>query len=180
MKYLIMCEGPNELEIINILLENNMLICREDDLLGLRPYHARQIDKSALVKTELNMYTGEPLSILRIGDTQSDELRIPKEYADKINANAIRRYCTKPELEMLLIISEGMQKEYEKRKSDMKPKDFAKHHIKYGRLKYNNSSAFFRDYYGNNPELLKQAIINYRTLNGAHRKDELYLADLLL
>ena len=24
------------------------------------------------------------------------------------------------------------------------------------------------------------AIINYRTLNGAHRKDELYLADLLI
>ena len=38
MKYLIMCEGPNEREIINILLENDLLKFTEDDLLGLTPY----------------------------------------------------------------------------------------------------------------------------------------------
>jgi len=42
MKLLIMCEGPNEKEIINILLQNNCLKFTEDDLLGLTPYHARQ------------------------------------------------------------------------------------------------------------------------------------------
>ena len=41
MKYLIMCEGPNELEIIRILLEYDKLIFTEDDLLNLVPYHAR-------------------------------------------------------------------------------------------------------------------------------------------
>ena len=35
MKRLIMCEGPNELEIIRILLNNNKLIFGEDDLIGL-------------------------------------------------------------------------------------------------------------------------------------------------
>lgn len=35
MKYLIMCEGPNELEIIKILLENHLFLFTEDDLLGL-------------------------------------------------------------------------------------------------------------------------------------------------
>ena len=34
MKRLIMCEGPNELEIIRILLNNNKLIFGEDDLIG--------------------------------------------------------------------------------------------------------------------------------------------------
>lgn len=38
MKLLIMCEGPNELEIVRILLENNCLKFTEDDLLGLTPY----------------------------------------------------------------------------------------------------------------------------------------------
>ena len=38
-----MCEGPNELEIIRMLLENDKLIFTEDDLLNLVPYHARQI-----------------------------------------------------------------------------------------------------------------------------------------
>ena len=32
-----MCEGPNEREIINILLENDLLKFTEDDLLGLTP-----------------------------------------------------------------------------------------------------------------------------------------------
>lgn len=35
MKYLIMCEGPNELEIINILLDNDLLKISRDDLLNL-------------------------------------------------------------------------------------------------------------------------------------------------
>ena len=35
MKRLIMCEGPNELEIIRILLNNNKRIFGEDDLIGL-------------------------------------------------------------------------------------------------------------------------------------------------
>ena len=56
MKYLIMCEGSNEKEIIDILLENDRLIYTEDDLLGLTTYHARQITKSAQVRTELNIY----------------------------------------------------------------------------------------------------------------------------
>lgn len=47
MRYLIMCEGPNEKEIINILLENDCLgnnafgRITENELLGLTVYHAR-------------------------------------------------------------------------------------------------------------------------------------------
>lgn len=43
---LIMCEGPNELEIMRILIRNDKLIFGEDDLLGLTPYHARQLSNS--------------------------------------------------------------------------------------------------------------------------------------
>ena len=43
MKRLIMCEGPNELAVMRILLDNDKLTFTEDDLLGLTPYHARQI-----------------------------------------------------------------------------------------------------------------------------------------
>ena len=52
MKRLIMCEGPNELTLINILLENDALVFSEDDLLGLTAYHARQIKTNAQVSTE--------------------------------------------------------------------------------------------------------------------------------
>ena len=82
MKLLIMCEGPNEKEIIRILLENDCLIFTEDDLLGLTPYHARQIKTSAQVRTELNLYPGQ-VKVLRIGDKQSDVLKIPAENINK-------------------------------------------------------------------------------------------------
>lgn len=59
MKYLIMCKGPNEKAIIDILLQNDCLNFTEDDLLGLTSYHARQIKTSAQVRTELNIYPGE-------------------------------------------------------------------------------------------------------------------------
>ena len=177
MKRLIMCEGPNELGIMRILLENDKLIFGEDDLIGLEPYHARQIVSNGQVKTQLNMYPGNDVLVMRIGDVQNETLKVPNDYKTKI-VN-IEKYCTKPELEMLLIISEGLVAEFEKTKSSISPKEFAKKHIKCGRKKYDNSTQFYVDYYGSDPDALVQAIKEYKRIKGSHKKDELYLADLL-
>ncbi len=176
MKYLIMCEGPNELEVIKILLENDCFTFSMDDLLGLVSYHARQIKGSGQVQTALNMYPGKVV-ILRIGDKLSDKLVIPKEYKDKIIS--VEKYCTKPELEILLIISENMTMEFEKVKSKKKAKTFAKENIRCGRKPYKNDTAFYRNYYGSNIQLLVNSIKDYRKYQGAHKKDEHYLAELL-
>lgn len=176
MKILIMCEGPNELAIVKLLLENNKFKFTNDDLVTLTPFHARQLTSSTAVKTALNLYKGL-FKIFRIGDTLTDKLQIPKEYAERVIS--VEKYCTKPELEILLIISEGLEKEFNKFKSYSSPKDFAKVHIKYNRKKYNNSTAFYIDYYGDNIEALVASIKNYKQTHGAHRNDELYLADLL-
>lgn len=176
MKYLIMCEGPNEKEIIDILLENDCLSIKENDLLGLTPFHARQIRTSAQVRTELNIYPDD-VKILRIGDKQSDKLIIPAEYKDKIIS--VEKYCTKPELEMLLIIAEQMISEFNKVKSSISPKEFAKEHIKCGKHKYDNSTSFYKEYFSDNPQLLVKCIKEYKCHNGSHGKDEKYLADLL-
>lgn len=90
MKYLIMCEGPNELEVVKLLLENDCFIFTMD-----------------------------------------------------------------------------------------KAKTFAKENIKCGRKAYKNDTAFYRDYYGNNIPLLVNSIKQYRQHQGAHKKDEHYLAELL-
>ena len=172
-----MCEGPNELKIMRLLLENDALIFREDDLLGLTAYHARQIRSSTQVRTALNLYPGKDVLILRIGDKQTDKLTIPVDYKEKITG--IEKYCTMPELEMLLIISEGLVKEFEKVKSKTSPKSFAKANIVYNRKRYDNSTQFFADYYGGDCGKLIAAIREYKQINGSHRKDELYLADLL-
>jgi hypothetical protein len=176
MKYLIMCEGPNELEVIKILLRHDCLKLTEDDLLGLVPYHARQIKSSGIVQTALNMYPGE-VTVLRIGDKLNERLQIPAEYQEKITV--VEKYCTKPELEMLLIISEGLTKKFDKVKSKEKAKTFAKNNIKCGRRPYKNDTSFYTAYYDSNPDLLVQSIKEYRHIKGSHAKDEHYLAELL-
>ena len=105
------------------------------------------------------------------------EVAIPVDYKEKITG--IEKYCTMPELEMLLIISEGLVKEFEKVKSKTSPKSFAKANIVYNRKRYDNSTQFFADYYGSDCGKLIAAIREYKQINGSHRKDELYLADLL-
>lgn len=176
MKLLIMCEGPNELEVIRILLENDKLKCSADDLLNLVPYHARQITSSTVVQTAMKLYPGE-VKVLRIGDTLKDELKIPKDYKDRIVE--VEKYCTKPELEMLFIIAEQMESEFEKVKSTTSPKTFSKEHIVYNRRRYDNSTSYYRHYFGDRAELLVESIKRYKQLKGKHQRGELYLADLL-
>ncbi len=176
MKYLVMCEGPNELEVIKILLRHNCLKFTEDDLLGLVPYHARQIKNSGIVQAALNIYPGKVV-ILRIGDKLNEKLCIPKKYQEKIVS--VEKYCTKPELEILLIISEGLEKEFEKVKSKEKAKSFAKKNIRCGRRQYKNDTAFYTEYYGNNAKALVSSIKKYKHIKKSHNQDEHYLADLL-
>ena len=178
MKRLIMCEGPNELMIMRILLDYHCLVFGENELIGLTPYHARQIKGNAQVRTELNLYPGRDVLIMRIGDKLGEKLSIPGEYKDKIVG--VEKYCTKPELEILLILSEELLSEFEKVKSTVSPKSFAKQNIKLGRKRYDNSTKFFEEYYGKCPERLVGAIQAYKRTHGAHKKDELYLADLLV
>ena len=176
MKRLIICEGPNELCIMRILLNNDKLIFGDDELIGLTPYFARQLN-NATVKNELDIYPGKDVVVMRVGDVQNENLKIPEDYSEKIIR--VEKYCTKPELEMLLIISEGKVAEFEKTKSTISPKEYAKTHIRFGKKKYDNSTQFFMDYYGSDPDSLVEAIREYKRIKGAHKKGELYLADLL-
>lgn len=175
MKILIMCEGPNELKIINLLLDNNKLKFSLNDLLDMRPFHARQLNSPQL-KPALNAYHGE-IIIYRIGDNMTDALKIPKELASTIIEQ--RKFCTKPELEMLLIIAENKSKAYEKVKSKQKPKDFCKQSIKFNNKKYDNSTAFFENYFKHRIDLLIYAITEYRRTHTKHNSNEEYLFDLL-
>lgn len=43
MKYLLMCEGPNEACILNMLIQNNLLTIDIEDILGSQAYHARNL-----------------------------------------------------------------------------------------------------------------------------------------
>ena len=177
MRILLMCEGQNEEVLLNCLLDTDSLCFTRDDLIGRRPYPIRQLTNPT-IKAELKHY-GLPVKVYRVGDKQNDKLNIPNELKNIITRNNIFKYCTKPELEMLLIISEGLEKDYEKVKSELSPKSFSKKNIKYNGRKYDQSSEFLKMYYsGNNIKRLINSIKKYKSYK-KHNKDELYLADLL-
>jgi hypothetical protein len=178
MRILVLCEGQNEEVIINLLLDSNSLIFTRDDLIGRRIYAIRQLD-NPFIKTELKHY-GEMVKVFRIGDKQTDSLLIPKELKGIINKSEIYKYCTKPEFEILLIINENLEKEYEKTKSKKSPKAFSKEYIKYNGIKYDQTKEFSEMYYGGkNINKLIFNIKKYKSYKRKHNKDELYLADLL-
>ena len=107
MKFLVMCEGPNEKAIVDMLLDAECLEFTRDDLVNLTVYHARQLT-APIIKTALSIYTDE-FQVYRIGDSMTDKLPVPADYKDRIKG--VRKFCTKPELEMLLIIAEGKEAE---------------------------------------------------------------------
>ena len=104
----------------------------------------------------------------------TDKLPVPADYKDRIKG--VRKFCTKPELEMLLIIAEGKVKAGKHR---MKPKDFCKANVVHNRKRYDNSTQFYKDYFGSDIETLVEVIEKYKQSHGAHKKDEEYLANLL-
>ncbi len=175
MKILIMCEGPNELKVINLLLDNDKLSFTRDDLLDMRPFHVRQLDAPQL-KPSLDAYHGE-IRVYRIGDKLSDKLKVPKELSTKITEQ--RKFCTKPELEMLFILAENRLPDFEKVKSKQKPKIFCKHNVVFNRKRYDNSTAFYDLYFDGRIDLLVNAITEYHRTHGKHKPDEEYLYDLL-
>jgi hypothetical protein len=173
-----MCEGQNEETLLNILLSINALNFTRDDLIGRRPYPIRQLSNPT-IKTELKHY-GLLVKVYRVGDKQNDKLTIPRDLKEIISKDEIYKYCTKPELEMLLILNEGLEHEYEKVKSFESPKSFAKENIKLNGRKYDQSSDFLEEYYGGkNTKKLIDNIKKYKNYKKQHEKDELYLADLL-
>ncbi len=146
MRILLMCEGQNEEVLLNLLLDANALCFTRNDLIGRRPYPIRQLSNPT-IKSELKHYN-QPVKIYRVGDKQSDKLTIPSDLKSIVSNKEIYKYCTKPELEILLILNEGLEKEYEKVKSFQSPKVFAKKNIKYNGKKYDQSSEFLKEYYG--------------------------------
>ena len=134
MRYLIMCEGTNEEKLVELLLDNNKLKIKRSELIGLKPYNIRQLNNPTIIN-ELIRY-GERVIVYRIGDTQKDKLKIPIILKNIISSKDIYKYCTKPELEILLIINEELYQDY--LKSKKRPKDYAKEKITYNKKKITN------------------------------------------
>ena len=160
------CEGPSEVQLIVILIENGDLIFTFDDILDNRPIHMRQ-PKTVLPLINI-LPPDEEIVFYRIGDTQREDFDI--SCLDQIRSEhvTVKKVCTKPEIEILIIINEHLYEEYMKVKSKMSPKQFVKAYIP----GYTN----FYDYISDHN--MVWSIKEYKRIK-QNDKDELYLSDLL-
>jgi len=174
MKYLILLEGNTEKAFIELLMDRGLFKINVDDMLDLRPHQKRQLDTylHAMIR-QLNK--DEKVKIMRIGDKLTDKLRIPKDIKEKIHSE--EKYCTKPEFEMLIILAEGLYDEYQKVKSSVKPKVYAKQNIKKNGKRYDNTQNWIHEFF---IDINVIEVLNKYTQTIKHAKDEKYLLELII
>ena len=161
------CEGSAERAIIKILLDKNRLIFTWDDLLDgeiLRCRNAKKFEEQHLRKGFTDRIT-----VLRVLDSRREEFKLSKAYASKIY---VVNVITAPEIEMLVIFTEGKYEEY--KKSKKKPSAFCKEDLRIADVK---STHFVESYFADINVLIK-AIREYQRVSRIQR-GEYALADLL-
>ncbi len=161
------CEGSAERAVIGVLLDSNCLIFTWDDLLEgelLRCRNAKKFEEQYLRKG----FSGK-ITVLRVLDSRRENFNLSKAYAGKID---VINVITAPEIEMLVIFSEGKYDEY--KKSKKKPSIFCKEDLKMPNVK---NSRFVESYFAD-VEKLTDAIYEYRRVSDI-RTGEYTLADLL-
>ena len=154
------CEGSAESAIIDILVDNNLLIFSREEMLDesvIRCRSAKRFEERYLRKG-----FDDQVSVIRILDSRREDFRLSKAYEHKVD---VINVITAPEIEMLIIHSEGA---YDKFKRSGKT-DLRMHDVK--------SYDFVKDYFSN-PQTLISAIKEYRRTANIP-KGEYSLSDLL-
>ena len=163
------CEGNAESSILNMLIDADKLIFTRNDLLDgevLRCRNDRTFEDKHLGKG-----FSKKIVVYRILDSRREEFRLRKVYKSKVD---VINVITAPEIEMLIIIKEGMYSEYCKVKSNIKPSDFCKDRLKIPSVK---TKEFIERYFKDINDLMF-TIKEYKRLSNIP-KNEVCLADLL-
>lgn len=146
-----LCEGSMEQAIIEILLDNNRLIFKRDDLLDgevLRCRSAKNFERDHLKK-----WKNQQITVYRILDSVNENFKLSGPYAKHVNVVNI---ITAPEIEMLVIHAEGKYDDYSRK--HMKPSDYVKQHLKFGKIKsYEFAKSYFADV-----DVLVDAILQHK------------------
>lgn len=147
------CEGAGEAAIIDILVDNDLLIFKREEMLDekvIRIRSAKNFEERYLRKG-----FSDQISIIRILDSRKENFRLSKAYAHKADVIDI---ITAPEIEMLIIHTENMYNQF--KRSGKKPSDFCKEDLRMQDVK---SYDFVKDYF-RNPKTLLNAIVEYQRI----------------
>lgn len=171
------CEGVAEQTIINLLMDNERLCFNRNNLVDgdctrIRP--AVEIAKNFLTRAY-----SQDIAILRILDKENDVFKIPKVY--QINRNIkILSVVTKPEIEILHIIAEGLLNDFQRakrRNKNLRPSEFFQGHVtkNFPKSTKIKSSDYVENFYSDIEKLVK-AIKTYHQQVSQNAYD---LSDLL-
>lgn len=161
------CEGKSELTLILHLIERGIFFAKAEELLDDRPIHMRQLKEIATLINTLDI--DEPIEVYRIGDTQKDQLDL-RGFEARKDRITIYKVCTKPEIEILIILNEGLYKDFCKkhRQFGLSPKEYVKTYVK----EFSSVEKYIESHN------IVPAIEEYKRIK-KHKDDEMYLADLI-
>lgn len=165
------CEGAAEEAVIDLMLDANRLIFHREQLIDGGVTRKR---KACDIETEyLHRDYEKPVNIIRVLDSRKESFKLGKIYADRYR---IYNVYTRPEIEMLLIISEKHYDNYTQKigKEKGKPSEYCKSIL--FPCDAVKSKKFWLDYF-REPERLIGAIRRYHQLHG--RAKEMNLSHLL-
>ena len=171
----ILCEGAAEQAILEILLENDVLTIKKESLLEEKVFRERSAE--SFFKKHMRVEFDEKVTIYRILDSKNENFKvtnkIKKDFQGKYEVVDI---ITSPEIEMLVIISEGRFIDYSKVKSKVKPSEYCKQSLKLRQIK---EYDFIRDYFSDVKHLIN-VIRQYHSLMKVNKDNfSLTLYDLL-
>jgi len=148
------CEGSAEQAIMELLLDSNKLIFKNEQLLEeeiIRTRSAKKFEQRYLRKG-----FSKKITVLRILDSRRENFKLSKEYDPKVSVIDI---ITAPEIEMLIIFNEDKYNEF--KKSGMKPSEFCKVKLGYKSVK---TYKFVKKYFSDTDKLLA-SIHEYRRVS---------------
>ncbi len=163
------CEGGAETAIMDILLDNDLLIFRREQLLDESVLPRSSV--SDFQKRYLRQEYDQKLFIVRVIDSRSEQFNLKEPY--RCQVENVVSVITAPEIEILLIVSEGKYDDFCRSNID-KPSDYCKMLFKHQNIK---SRKFFSEYFGD-PNHLVQTIKEYHGLH-KQKNNEASLYDLL-
>ena len=171
----ILCEGAAEQAILEILLENDVLTIKKETLFEEKVFRERSAE--SFFKKYMRADLDEKVTIYRILDSKNENFKIKnkikKDFQGKYEVVDI---VTSPEIEMLVIISEGRFTDYSKVKSKVKPSEYCKQSLNLRKVKEYN---FIRDYFSDVNHLIS-VIKQYHSLMKVNKDNfSLTLYDLL-
>jgi hypothetical protein len=164
------CEGNAEKAIIDLLLENNKLCFNRTSLIDGTCTTIRSAKEIA--DNFLTRAYSQDIAILRILDKENDHFKIPAVYLKNRNVN-IYNVVTKPEIEMLHIISENLTSDFqraERHNKNLRPSAFFQGYItRHSRKNLQiKSTEYIKNFYSDIDKLINAIKIYHQQANQKH------------